>query len=64
MEASCFKIYIPRITESLMHLLLEELELLDGKRRVLDALEVMIERVGEDVSRPTRPRAQIPNRPG
>lgn len=32
-----------------MHLLLEELELLDGKRRVLDALEVMIERVGTDV---------------
>ncbi|KAL7414820.1 armadillo-type protein [Mrakia frigida] len=49
MEASCFKEYIPRITDGLMVLLLDELQLLDGKRRVLDALEVMIERVGEDI---------------
>ena len=38
----------------MMHLLLEELDLLDGKRRVLQALEVMIERVGNDVSSPLR----------
>lgn len=42
MEASCFKEYIPRITEGLMVLLLDELQLLDGKRRVLDALEVSL----------------------
>lgn len=40
MEASCFKEYIPQITQGLMVLLLDELQLLDGKRRVLDALEV------------------------
>lgn len=42
MEASCFKVYIPRITDGLMLLLLEELQLLDGQRRVLDALEVRL----------------------
>lgn len=39
---------IPRIAESLMTLL-DELQTLEGKRRVLNSVDVMIEREGVDV---------------
>lgn len=44
---------IPQIAESLMTLL-DELQTLEGKRRVLTSVDVMIEREGVDV-RPLSP---------